>query len=203
MVNRVAVNRSLSSYSHVNAIMEEKYYFNCYGFVNHFLKIAAPAAQKELVRMMIELEKKEGIPASFDGIPCPYNIAMTFQRYKLKYWMPIDDMQSVKPGDVMVYLPLEYSPRSSSEDCFDQQTGTHVMIVQNVYQEEEGYFSFSIIDCTRKAHGASDSRYPEHSGIGTSRLYLSHMSENCYILQWSKKGRQHFKRIFVGRLIKS
>ena len=194
----IVFKKQASKYSPLNTIMEDTYCYNCYGFINHCIQKAVPEAYDELVEGMNSLG--ETVPVSFDGLPCPFNYATIFQNLDLTYWERVTELKDVRPGDIIVYLPLEYTPRTSPEEGSRKRTGTHVMMVQYSHGTKGESYAFSIIDCTRKAHCKEDSRYPDKNGIGTSPLFLTPVKGDHCVLKWGERAKNYNKNIFIGRL---
>lgn len=198
IATNIACKKLHSKYSHLNTIMDVYYYYNCYGFINHCIQKAVPEAYNELVKGMWSLG--ETVPVSFDELPCPFNYAAIFQNLDLRYWERVTEFKEIRPGDIIVYLPLNYTPRTSPGENSNKRTGTHVMMVQYALGTKGESYAFSIIDCTQKAHCEEDSRYPDESGIGTSSLFITPVKENHCVLKWGENDKSYDKNIFVGRL---
>lgn len=123
------------------------------------------------------------------------------------HFQPIRNIRDVRPGDL---IALEYADRSEHDD----NTG-HVMVVDagprphrpsRVIAPNTRQFEVAVIDCSRSAHGTTDTRYGGYAGVGKGifRLYTdSHGEINGY--SWSdgnpKEGFNPFENpIVVGRI---
>ena len=174
---------------------------NCYGFVWKVVLSTHIKAGEKLKTKMQELSDKQGIPVSFDGTPCPLHFVEIFKQPDLKYWMRIQKLEEVEPGDIMVYLPPNHDP--SCPPDWEKPTGTHAMFVHSKEGKEGEGMQFSIIDSTRKAHCKEDSRFPKCSGIGNTPLTLIPKDEEqgIYLFQWGSNERQQVKEVVIGRMV--
>lgn len=188
-------NHKLSRYSHSNASV---YHSNCYGFVNFLLCDIYPEAFVE-IRDEMEVLKDE-VPPSVDGSPCPFNYAAAFKRQDLKHWDVLEHLSEVLPGDVLVYMPLNFVPAKTFK-MGQRAPDIHMMIVEEILSSYKGNYHFSIIDCTRVPHNrVDDTRYPKRNGIGRSSVFLKEWKKE-YLLQWSPRGKS-LKREIVGARLK-
>ncbi len=142
------------------------------------------------------------VPMSSDGLPCPFNLFAIFQTLNERsdeLWIPIPILE-IQPGDILVYQPKNYRPPTTPD--LSKPTGTHAVIVKTIINLKH-QLQLKIIDCTRKPHNMSDTRYPDNSGIGTSDLFISYgASQNTYWISWNAEKRGIQKELFAGRLKK-
>lgn len=211
IANKVIQNEISSCYSYDNEIVRicskakergraKCWHFNCYGFISHCIKITSVSSYYELIVQMNAL--KRTAKPSFDGIPCPYNLAVIFgQQSELKHWIHVQDVRKAKQGDIIVYLPIDYRPLEAI-DVEERPTGTHALVVaRNIGEIADGFFHFSVIDCTRKHHAITDSRFPDKNGIGRNSLFIFPESEGRCRLRWtSESGNEYKKKVVVGRM---
>ena len=176
-----------------------QYNFNCYGFLNHCIKLVHEGAYDEMVHHMHAL--KAEVPLSIDGTPCPFNYAAILQRTSLVFWKTISSLEEVQEGDIFVMLRTNFVP-SENPACMHKRTGTHMVLVDQVGSKVGDSFHFSVIDCTRRAHNEHDSRYPSKHGIGRSPMILTPAADH-YKLQWSSSGRKFRKKLTIGRLLRT
>ena len=191
--------------------------FNCYGFIAYCTRSLSEEAYQELIRNMYNLRKI--IPLSIDGIPCPFNLSAIFKQKHLKHWTHIPKLEDVIKGDVIVYLPKNYSPSPFPSSNCKKSTGTHVMIVKKVLEKTaKSFFHFSIIDCTRRPHSTTDSRYYRllkfysslkkgrkflcKGGIGEASVFFFKQKDGAYKIQWKLGDRNvNLKDVTVGRML--
>ena len=184
-----------SRYSHSNASV---YHSNCYGFVNFLLYDVYPEAYIEIQHAMETL--KDEIPPSVDGKPCPFNYSAALKKLDLSCWEVVTDLGEVSPGDILIYLPLNFKPKKTFK-IGERPPSIHMMIVEEVISSHKGSYHFSIIDCTRVPHNRiDDTRYPKRNGVGRSSVFLKEWRKE-YLLQWSPRGKS-LKREIVGARLK-
>ena len=169
-----------SDYSHQNRVFKNgeyrtTYALNCYGFIAYCIRSFSEEAYQELIHNMYSL--RNIVPLSIDGIPCPFNLSAIFKQKHLKHWTHIPKLENVIEGDVIVYLPKNYMPSQFLNSNCKKATGTHVMVVSKVFERTAlGFFHFSIIDCTRRPHSITETRYPRllkfYSSFKKAKKYL-------------------------------
>lgn len=139
------------------------------------------------------------IPISIDGIPCPFHYEAFFSSLKdheNKYWSYVPHIKDVKPGDIFGYLPRNFIPQEISQ-IPKERTGTHLGVVEQVLNIQEGKIELVIIDCTRFPHCKEDTRVK--GGIGRSPLTI-YFENGKAILRWGSRKKKWEKDIFLGRL---
>mgnify|MGYP002377758644 CR=1 FL=1 len=126
-----------------------------------------------------------------------------------KHFYRIRNIRDIRPGDI---IALQYADRSEHDD----NTG-HVMVVDSlpevhrpskVFAPNTRQFLVPVIDCSRSAHGSTDTRYEKsYSGLGRGafRLYTDPNGE-IVGYSWSggnpKEGFDPFENaIVVGRTL--
>ena len=185
---------AVSSYSHENKV---EYHMNCYGFVNYLVQETAPTAFQEMVEAMEKL--KHAVPPSFDGMPSPYNYAAALKKRRLKHWEVVENLEEVRPGDILIYLPLDFQPQEKYE-VGQPVPAIHMMIVESALGKNKAKHHFRVIDCTRLPHNRiDDTRFPKRSGVGKSSVYLTKQGET-YHLQWTYTGRILAKEMVFTRI---
>ena len=211
IATQVIRQRASSCYSYENKIVEvcskaldrgiaTCWHFNCYGFINHCIREISDKSYDELVKHMYAL--RDTVKPSFDGIPCPYNLATIFEKGSgLEHWRHIQNVEEAEQGDIIVYLPIDYQPLRAAY-AEEKPTGTHVVVVaKNKGKTAEGFSHFNVIDCTRKFHSTKDSRFPDRDGIGKTSLFIFPEAEGKYRLKWKEEGEQEYKKkIVIGRM---
>ena len=186
--------RAASSYSHEN---KEEYMMNCYGFLNHLVQQTAPHAFQEMVEAMEKL--KHTVPPSFDGMPCPYNYAAALKKRQLAHWKVVEKLEEVRPGDILIYLPVGFEPQEEFE-LGQAVPAIHMMVVEAVLGQVKEKHHFRVIDCTRIPHNRmDDTRFPKRSGVGKSSVYLRKEGD-AYLLQWTYTGRRLAKEMVFTRI---
>lgn len=186
--------KAVSSYSHENKV---EYHMNCYGFLNHLVQDTAPHAFQEMVDAMEKLKKT--VPPSFDGMPCPYNYAAALKSKQLKHWEVVDNLEEVRPGDILIYLPPGFEPQEDF-DTGQPVPAIHMMVVETVLGKTKEKHHFRVIDCTRIPHNRKDdTRYPKKGGIGKSSVYIT-KREPHFALQWTYTGRILAKEMVFARI---
>lgn len=204
-------NKNLISFygsSHNFKFVEGNHLFletNCYGFAHYILRFFFFNAYNEIVYDMIK--RAPETPLSIDGIPCPFHYVQAFRK-PLRYWKRVENLQEVRSGDLMVYLPLDYTlPRTYEKSR--SRTGTHVMFVEALgNMVKDGFWKIDIIDCTRTPHSAAyDSRWKGRGsagGIGRSSVFIQPRKGSSVLedvlLRWSERGKVYKKLLFIGRL---
>ena len=106
LVSRCQNGDLVSTYSHDNVQLGTHLYFNCYGLIKYILENTCPGAYRTVEEFMNA--RKDGLPVSLDGIPCPFHYAAFFSSLKRctnEYWETFQNSEDVKPGDLIVYLP--------------------------------------------------------------------------------------------------
>ncbi len=178
---------------------------NCYGYIDYLLGITSPEARQEL-RLRMDM-MKEDVPPSVDNIPCPFNMVALFEASRagaFEFWNHVEH-DDVRPGDIMVYLPPDYTPTRNAE--LTAPTHTHAMIVQEHVCSFDGTDVYLIIDCTRRNHNTySDSRRlggnAARGGIGRSHVFVKQNSKTGLYdrMKWYPRGRVKHKKIVFGRV---
>ena len=190
--------KTLSTYSHDNRASSLEWRFNCYGFISHLLAQQHPKAYDAVVEFMHS--NQDRIPISVDQIPCPFHYSAFFTSLtdcKNSYWTAVKGIEDLQSGDLIVYLPQNYTPKEITE-IPNKRTGTHIMIVEKVKLQEPNKTTLTIIDCTRFPHCSEDSRIK--GGIGRSPVTIQTQNEKM-ILQWGAREKVWEKDLFFGRLL--
>lgn len=185
-------------YSHANEVSQNVLRFNCYGFIGHLLQEFSPPSYQAIVQFM--QNNIDSVPASIDGIPCPFNYAAFFSTLQLQsnpLWIGFEDFKELLPGDFLVYLPCGYIPQEI-EKMPTARTGMHIMVVEKVVSMDWNQTELVVIDCTRRPHCRDDQR-KETGGIGRSPLTI-HIEFGKVRLQWGKRKTMIEKDLFCGRL---
>jgi hypothetical protein len=188
----------LSMYSHDNRVSSLEWRFNCYGFVSHLLAQHHPKAYEAVVAFMHS--NQDQIPVSFDQIPCPFHYSAFFTSladHKNSHWTAVKGIEDLQSGDLIVYLPQNYTPKEITE-IPNKRTGTHIMIVEKVKSQEPNKITLTVIDCTRFRHCSEDSRIK--GGIGRSPVTFEIHNDQT-ILQWGAREKIWEKELFFGRLV--
>lgn len=186
-----------SIYSHENTISMKEWRFSCYGFINHLLLNHHPKAYDTVVQFMYT--NREQIPISIDNQPCPFHYAAfltSLFNCREKYWDSFRDLKHILPGDILVYLPRDYTPKKI-EEMPKGRTGMHMMIVEDVLNIDARRVDLKIIDCTRFRHCPEDTR--ARDGIGRAPLTI-HLQSSGAELQWGSREKTWPKDLFFGRL---
>ena len=198
MLHGVQIGAIVSTYDHSNTVNDSIYDLNCYGFVNHLIKEQSDAAYNSLLVRMEALHP--GIPKSIDGMPCPFNLYAIFQSLytkPLEHWQPVM-LNEIRPGDILVYQPVNYEPTKTPD--YTKPSGTHTMIVQEIIRNEN-YLQVNVIDNTKIPRNKSDSRFPDNSGIGARPVFIRTISNsNGHRLGWRKKHLGLQKELIAGRI---
>lgn len=210
IANDVLSEKIVSAYSYENKIFLDNmtgktvYACNCYGFIWLVLGKLDPRVRSELLVLMTEFQDKT--PLSIDGIPCPANYLTIFNQLAVrpaKYWQNVL-FNALRPGDIISYVQpgyvLEAIPTHNGG-----RTGTHVMIIDKIFEKSEHRVHLSIIDATRSPHNKiSDTRSRSltmNHGIGSSELFiLMNLDGKPTHISWSFLGKKIAKEIAVGRI---
>lgn len=197
IVSRCQNGLLVSIYSHENNEIQGRLHFNCYGFIGYLLQKIYPSSYEAVVQFMHA--NQDRIPTSIDKIPCPFHYAAFFLSltdHENKYWSTFRDFRAVCPGDLIVYLPRNYTPKEVSK-IQTERTGTHLMLVEEILEINQDRIKLMVIDCTRSPHCSEDSRVK--GGIGRAPLTIFNSPQGT-TLQWGSRKKKLEKDLFLGRL---
>lgn len=150
------------------------------------------------------MKQSPKIPPSFDKIPCPFHYAAFFNSLDNDpHWEAVQGFQNLRPGDILCYLPPEYTPEPISE-MPQGRTGMHVGVIEKIKMVGDSTIELDLIDSTRKPHCKEDSRYKEgKGGIGRAPLKISRKEDTAdmpFSLQWGSSQTKWEKKLFFGRV---
>lgn len=202
IVNGCEGNVIHSEYSHANKWSSTSVAVNCYGFLQLLLLECAMIAFDRLNQFMEESRTK--IPPSFDGIPCPFHYAAFFNSLDNDpHWESVQGFRNLRPGDILCYLPPDYTPKPISE-MPKARTGMHVGVIEKIKVVLDSSLEIDLIDSTRRPHCKEDSRYEkDKGGVGRAPLKISckeDKPEMPFFLQWGSSQTVWEKKLFFGRL---
>lgn len=131
---------------------EGVYVVDCSTYVDHILKSVYPRAYTSL-KSWSGSEK----PTTDD-----YYQYFTNLSEKSKHWNMIDDVEELRPGDVLVFR---------SKNRYGIETGGHVMVVMDKPTRDGNTFLVRVADSASSGH-SKDTRMPHVSGIGIGTMLL-------------------------------
>jgi len=129
------------------------YVVDCSGYVDHILNTVFPRAYSSLVTWS-GTEK----PTSDDY----YHYFSDLTAESGSYWNPVDDVEALRPGDVLVFR---------NTNTAGNERGGHVMIVMDKPKQESNAYMVRVSDTAPSGH-SKDTRAPHTSGIGIGTLLL-------------------------------
>lgn len=128
------------------------YVVDCSTYVDHIIKSVYPRAYTSLT--------------SWSGTAKPttddYYQYFTNLSDKSRHWNMIDDVEQLRPGDVLVFR---------SKNRYGIETGGHVMVVMDKPAQEGNTFLVRVADSASSGH-SKDTRMPHASGIGIGTMLL-------------------------------
>jgi hypothetical protein len=175
-----------STYTHRASVDEAagRFDFDCSGFVDYALRIAAPRALATLaaatVRRPLARHFVDFLAAGGGGP-----------------WRRVARAADLAPGDLVAW--------TRPADVITRNTG-HVMLVRGaVAPGPDGTLAVPIVDSTSVRHGRGDSRAPARAGgLGTGEILLVVDPRGAPVgYRWSRgrRARVHLTTVALGRLV--